>query len=88
MAAISSDNDWNGWIEFFLKAIEAQAKENAQKVQKITALYDEMKDRIVDVTHSQYAIQVLDALFTQPIFKTTDFVTRTGITKQTAMHLT
>ncbi len=87
LSAISSDNDWNGWIEFFLKAITEQAKENAQKVQQMTALYDEMKERIVEATHSQYAIQVLDALFNQPIFKTTDFVTRTGITKQTAMSL-
>lgn len=87
LAAISNDDDWNGWIEFFLKAIEIQAKENAKKVQDITALYDEMKDRIVAITHSQYAIQVLDALFNQPIFQTTDFVTRTGISKQTAMKL-
>lgn len=87
LSAISSDNDWNGWIEFFLIAITEQAKENALKVQQMTELYNKMKDRIVEATRSQYAIQVLDALFFQPIFKTTDFVSRTGITKQTAMAL-
>ncbi|MGB5964646.1 MAG: Fic/DOC family N-terminal domain-containing protein [Sulfurimonadaceae bacterium] len=87
LSAISSENDWNGWIEFFLKAITVQAKENALKVQKMTQLYDEMKERIVEATRSQYAIQVLDAIFFQPVFKTTDFVTRTGITKQTALAL-
>ena len=87
LKAISSENDWDGWIEFFLKAISEQAKENSQKVQQITLLYDKMKDRIVEATHSQYAITVLDALFNQPIFKTTDFIKRTGIVKQTAMSL-
>jgi len=87
LAAISSDNDWNGWIEFFLIAITEQAKENALKVKKMTILYEKMKERIVNITHSQFAIQILDALFSQPIFKTTDFVKRTGIKKQTAMPL-
>jgi len=87
LAAISNENDWNGWIAFFLRAISEQARENGRKVRQITELYDEMKERIVRTTHSQFAIQILDALFAQPIFKTTDFVQRTGIKKQTAMPL-
>ncbi|MCF6288479.1 MAG: hypothetical protein L3J53_04490 [Proteobacteria bacterium] len=46
-----------------------------------------MKNKIVATTHSQYAIQVLDAIFAQPIFKTSDFIKRTGISKTTAMGL-
>lgn len=87
LSAISQQHDWNGWIEFLLKAIIDQSRENSQKVRNIMDLYDNMKDKIVDVTHSQYAIKMIDAIFTQPIFKTTDFVQRTGITKQTAMGL-
>ena len=87
LASISSDNDWNGWIEFFLIAITKQAKENAVKVKKMIALYNEMKDKISNITRSQFAIQILDALFSQPIFKTTDFVKRTKIKKTTAMSL-
>ncbi len=70
-----------------LKAIISQAKENTQKVQDILSLYELMKNKIVATTHSQYAIQVLDAIFAQPIFKTSDFIKRTGITKTTAMDL-
>jgi Fic family protein len=87
LAAISAHDDWNGWIAFFFRAIAEQAKENGEKVRKMTALYDEMKERIVAITHSQFAIQILDALFSQPVFKTTDFIKRTGIKKQTAMPL-
>jgi len=51
------------------------------------SLYDEMKQLIHEQTHSQYSIQVLDAIFSRPIFKTTDFIQDAGIHKPTAMGL-
>lgn len=88
LKGISQTGDWSGWIEFFLRAIIAQATDNAEKVRSILTLYEAMKIRVVDVTHSQYAIQALDAIFDRPIFRTTDFAARSGIpTKQTAMGL-
>lgn len=84
---ISREGDWNGWIEFFLKAITIQSKSNSQKVKNIMNLYEDMKQRIHDITHSQYSIHVLDAIFGRPVFATTDFVKRTGISKPTAMGL-
>jgi cell filamentation protein, protein adenylyltransferase len=84
---ISLEGDWNSWIEFFLKAIAEQAKSNNRKVRAIMGLYDDMKAKIHDITHSQYAIHLLDALFDRPIFETTDFVKRTAIHKTTAMGL-
>lgn len=87
LAKISQENDWDGWIVFFLKAITVQATENSKKVHQILTLYEDMKQRIVEITHSQYAIQILDALFDRPIFQTTDLVKRTDIPKQTLMPL-
>ncbi|MEY8200763.1 MAG: Fic/DOC family N-terminal domain-containing protein [Colwellia sp.] len=76
LGAISQEGDWNGWIAFFLKAITVQAKQNSERVKAIMALYDNMKLRIHDITHSQYSVYLLDALFSRPIFKTTDLVSR------------
>ncbi len=84
---ISSKQDWNGWIAFFLKGIALQADENAVKVRAMQSLYDDMKQHIVDITHSQHSIKILDALFTRPIFKTSELVKHTGIPKQTLMPL-
>jgi Fic family protein len=84
---ISADNDWNQWIEFFLNAVKLQAIENSKKVHSIMALYDKMKHSITEVTHSQFSIRILDELFSNPIFRTTDFITKTGINKQTALSL-
>ena len=71
---ISATGDWNGWIAFFLKAIAIQAKANSERVKMIMALYDEMKTRVHEITHSQYSVYLLDALFNRPIFKTSDLV--------------
>lgn len=86
LKAISREGDWNGWVEFFLKAIIAQASVNSQKVRSMLELYEGMKARIAATTHSQFAIAALDAIFDRPIFRTTDFAARSGITtRQTAM---
>jgi Fic family protein len=88
---ISEEQDWNGWIAFFLKAIIHQAKENGQRVQTIMALYEKMKSRIQDITHSQYAVYLLDAIFKKPIFRTSDCANQLheeyGIHKQTTLGL-
>lgn len=88
LGAISGEGDWSNWVAFFLRAVIEQAHENASKVREILALYDAMKARVVEITHSQYAIAALDAIFDRPIFLTTDFVARAGIpTRATALHL-
>lgn len=74
LKAISVGEDWNGWIAFFLQAIVQQSSDNATRVQRIMVLYEDMKIRIQDVTHSQYTVHLLDALFTKPIFQTSDLV--------------
>ncbi len=74
LKAISADKDWNGWIAFFLKAIIKQSSDNANRVKRIMNLYDIMKQKIQDITHSQYNLRLLDSLFSKPIFRTSDLV--------------
>jgi Fic family protein len=66
-----SDGAWNRWIEFFLSGIEEQAGSNAQIARSVTELYSRVKKRILDVTHSRYAIPLLDQIFARPIFQST-----------------
>ena len=87
LRAISNEGDWNGWIEFFLNAVTAQAKENGLKVKAILSLYEEMKERIQYVSHSQFSIQLLDFIFRRPVFKTSAFSKETGIPRPTALKL-
>lgn len=87
LRAISDEKNWDAWIEFFLTAVLEQAKANAHKAKAVLALYDRKKERITDVTHSQYAIKVLDALFKNPIFSTTEFIATSKIPKRSALWL-
>ena len=72
LKAISAEGDWNGWIAFFLQAIVTQAAQNSTRVTAIQALYEEMKLAIQTATRSQYAVHVLDAIFSKPIFRSSD----------------
>lgn len=87
LLAVSRDRDWNGWIGFFLHAIEEQAGTNGRKAKAILDLYDEMKRTVPEVTRSQYAVAAIDALFATPIFIPSEFYEQTGIPKKTANRL-
>ena len=68
----NSPKGWKQWIAFFLKAVLEQAGENTEKARQIIALYERFKKRTLELTHSQFAVPMLDRLFDQPIVQTTD----------------
>ena len=84
LRAIGSEGGWTAWVEFFLEAIETQALANTDRVKGILALYNNMKVRVTELTHSQHSLAILDAIFDRPIFQTADFITRSQIPKPTA----
>ena len=87
LLAVSRDNDWAGWCSFFLEALTEQAKENHQKASAILHLYETKKSRIVELTHSQYAIKALDFLFMRPIFQASAFSLESDIPKATGNRI-
>ena len=87
LQAVSRDDDWTGWSEFFLTAITEQASVNLSRARSILALYDELKERVVDETRSQYGVRALDWIFGKPVFLSSDFVVNSGIPGPTASRL-
>jgi Fic family protein len=63
---------WNDWIIFFLTALVEQAEENSRKARMIMDLYERLKERVLDLTHSQFAVPLLDSLFARPILRSTE----------------
>jgi len=84
LKAITAEGDWTSWIAFFLRAITKQAKANTERTRHIMALYEDMKRRVREVTHSQHSAALVDALFDRPIFRVADVARRAGIPKPTA----
>jgi Fic family protein len=79
---ISKSGDWNGWISFFLQAMVEQANENSWKAKAIIGLYNEMKQDIPKIVPSKYSIQVIDTMFTSPVFNSRYFAKKSGIPKE------
>ena len=84
---ISKKKKWEDWITFFLEAVVEQAHKNSEKATSIIRLYNEMKERVHDVTHSQHSILVLDLLFEKPLFSKAEFVKRLGIPRTSAVRI-
>lgn len=76
---------WNRWIEFFLTALDEQARANAARARQILELYEAFKDRVIDLTHSQYAVPLLDEMFKSPIFQTSIFYSLPGMPSKPAI---
>lgn len=66
-------NAWNPWIEFFLKALGEEALVNAEKGRQIIKLYERLKGQVIELTHSQFAVPMLDQIFKQPVFRSKIF---------------
>jgi Fic family protein len=76
---VSNKNDWQNWVEFFLKAIEEQCEMNIVRVKKILSLYETMKKNFAEATKSRYYINILDAFFKKPIINLTALLTDSGV---------
>lgn len=70
---------WNRWIEFFLVAITRQAEANTEAARSIIDLYERLKERVITLTHSRFAIPILDVLFEHPVLSTRHFEKRSGL---------
>ncbi len=87
LLAVSRDDDWSGWCAFFLKAVRTQAEQNLEKANAVLGLYNRMKLKIAEISHSQFSIHALEWIFEKPIFNSSDFVQASGIPKATATRI-
>ncbi len=87
LRAVSRDGDWTGWAIFFLQGIRKQAAENERKARAILSLHERVKTQVVDLTHSQHAIRVVDFIFQSPIFAAPLFTNYSQIPKPTANRI-
>jgi len=74
-------------VSFFLDAVTIQARRNAEKATQVLSLYTEMKDRVAAISNSSFGIKILDALFSLPIFRSSDFMQVSGLNHQTTFRM-
>lgn len=88
MKAVSAENDWTGWLLFFLDAVKAQADYNLDAIYRIGALYEEMKTVFAESSGSKHAISLLDAVFTTPVFRNQQISKRSCVPPATVNRFT
>lgn len=82
------ENSWTRWIIYFLQAIKNQADSNWEKAQSILGLYEKLKNQMIELTHSQYAVPLLDIFFNKPIFASSELDSKDGMpSRQTIRSL-
>ena len=81
-------DDWTSWCEFFLVAVESQAIRNLEIAERISRLYDEMKNKFSSLLASKWSVIALDFMFTNPVFRNNKFTNFSGIPTPTAARFT
>lgn len=84
---ISKNNDWEGWIKFFLIATEKQSKKNTEKIKNILSLYNKLKEEVIKIPTPKNSIKVLDFIFSIPIFDSSEFSKKTEIDKTACFRI-
>lgn len=69
---LGQPGSWTRWTSFFLTGVAVQAEANTSKARSIQDLYERLKKQVLDLTHSQYAVPLLDYMFERPIFRSSD----------------
>jgi len=82
---ITEKDDWQGWIEFFLRATIKQAEKNVKKAKGILNLYQESKEKFISATKSLYAIPLLDVFFSQPIIDSSTLMKMVNMSKKSTL---
>jgi len=87
LKAITDYNEWTLWLRFFLKGIIEQAENNIEQARLIIELYEKYKNQITEQMHSQFSIQCLDYIFSNPLFSISGFQKDSGVPKTSATRL-
>ena len=85
MREVSEKGNWDEWIKFFLEAVENQAIRNLEIAENIKNLYEQTKAEFSTLLSSKWNMEIVDYMFTHPVFRNNKFVNSTKIPNATAV---
>lgn len=88
MREVSRTNNWNSWIRFFLVAVEQQAISNLEIAESIRDLYERTKAEFSELLSSKWNMEIVDFIFTHPVFRNNTFISKTKIPTATGAQIT
>jgi Fic family protein len=82
LLAITKEQNWHGFIEYMLQGFYAKAMETREDLQKVTVLFDQIKEQIRLENKKIYGLELVETLFTYPV------ITPTKLASELNMHYT
>lgn len=68
LLGVSTEGDWRGWIEFFLRGVATQARDAADKAGGILDLHEELQARVRSEGRApRHTPRMVERLFTNPV---------------------
>ena len=81
---VSMAGDWTGWFDFFLTAVEQQARDALARARQLLALRSQMRDEVATVRSSGLPAKLVDALFDVPVMTIARAKGLVGVTHRAA----
>ena len=81
---VSTDGDWAGWFDFFLTAVERQARDALARAQQLHSLRSQMRDDVATVKSSALPAKLVEALFDVPVMTIPRAQALLGVTHRSA----
>lgn len=84
LTAVTSDQAWEAWIVFILKAVETMSGWTCEKITAIRKLMDETGDHARERLPKIYSHELIQVIFEQPYCRISNLVERDIAKRQTA----
>lgn len=84
---VTTDNDWIGWLEFFLQGITEQARKSEALIEEIDKLYQNSREIVRQNSQSVHADKLVELVFKKPIILAPEVSEALRVNHQTAISL-
>ena len=81
---VSTDGDWNGWLVYFLRGVDIQAKAAVDDAERLLDLQARYHERLAKAKARPAARDLVDELFINPYVTTSRVAERLHVTAPTA----
>ena len=86
LLAVSQNNAWNDWIQFFLTGVIDQSRDASLRAKRLQDLDKEWHERLRIDRSTGTMYSVVDLLLERPILSAFDVANRFDVTRQTAIN--
>jgi Fic family protein len=83
LLAVSASGDWAPWIEFFARAVCAEARSGHERIMRLLALREELGETVRSaLPRARLAVEITDDLIAYPVLSVADAQRRYGRSNQ------